>query len=182
MSLGIKAQMLAVKTNGLADVAMIPNIGVELATGNHTSLNASFYGSAWIYGKPWTMYFGMADFRYWPMSGPMDQLFIGVACAFGHYKSDALLANKYDGDALAFGMTFGWSWPLTRYHWTIEAQATVGGVLYNQNRQGIRDVGVPNTYNEKGIMFMPFQVGVNFAYILKYKNEVDSKRKQKFKH
>ena len=61
----LKAQMLALKTNALMDAALVPNIGLELATGNKTSLAANGFASWNIYGMKAKTYGFAPEFRYW---------------------------------------------------------------------------------------------------------------------
>ena len=61
-----KAQLIAVKTNALMDVAMVPNLGLEIATGNSTSLCINGFASWNMYGMPAKTYGIVPEFRYWP--------------------------------------------------------------------------------------------------------------------
>lgn len=169
------AQMLAIKTDGVADLAMMPNLGVEIAAGNRITLGMNLFGSANIYGQRIRTLTVEPEFRWYPVSGAMDKLFIGACGFFNHYNVDfSKEANR--GDVLGGGVTMGWVWPLTRYHWNIEAQCAFGIAHYSGNHRWIGDDFTFLKYNKDGTMFMPFRLGVSISYIIHYKNERDSRR------
>ena len=74
-----RAQILAVKTNALADVVMAPNVGFELAVGNSMSVNLNaYFGWKMLYGDNRMQAFN-PEFRYYPISKVMDKLFVGIS-------------------------------------------------------------------------------------------------------
>ena len=75
----IKAQSLALKTDALWDLAMTPNLGLELVMGNRTSINLSVFGNHKPWGQNIQMYGLQPEFRYWFSGHPMFREFIGVA-------------------------------------------------------------------------------------------------------
>lgn len=183
VSTTMHAQMLAVKTDALADLAMMPNVGLELTTGNRTSMAAQVYTTFNIYGLNIRGVALQPEFRYWPISGAMNKLFIGASCLYSHYNLNREQTiedpktEAFKGDALGAGMSAGWVWPLTKYHWNIEASATLGFLYYEHKHTYTHDLVREETYNQKGIMFMPYHIGVSFCYIIHYRHEKDSKRR-----
>ena len=174
-----RAQILAVKTNALADVVMAPNVGFELAVGNSMSVNLNaYFGGKMLYGDNRMQAFN-PEFRYYPISKVMDKLFVGISSYYAHYDLNFNREN-FMGDAAGGGITFGWVLPLTRFHWNIEFEAGVGIFYYEHKRTYHGDYEDPNNrrFNEHGVKFQPFKLGVNFCYIFRYKNEVDSKVKR----
>ena len=61
----VQAQLLAVKTNALMDVATVPNLGLEIITGGKTSIVASVYGTSSFWGKNVKLIGVKPEFRYW---------------------------------------------------------------------------------------------------------------------
>lgn len=172
-----RAQMLAVKSNALMDVAMIPNVGLELTVSNRLSVAAQVYGTLNIYGMNTKAVALEPELRYWPISGVMNKLYVGAAALFARYDT-RFTTEAFKGDGLGAGLSFGWVWPLTKYHWNIEAGATLGVIRYSHKHSFIKDYIVDENYDQNGLVFMPFQIGVTFSYILHYKNEVDPKRRK----
>lgn len=73
----------AIKTNALADVVLIPNIGLELAIGRHLSVAADWHYAWWsndTHHRFWQSYGGYLTFRYWlgHQSKPLHGHHIGV--------------------------------------------------------------------------------------------------------
>ena len=60
------AQQIAVKTNVLSDLGLVPNIGAELTVGEKTSLE---FGLTGVIADPWGLDFdltmGSFQYRYW---------------------------------------------------------------------------------------------------------------------
>lgn len=178
-ALSAQAQILAIKTNALADVLMAPNVGFELAVSSSASVNVNAYvGYKLCYGNRDMQVFN-PEFRYYPMSKVMHKFFFGVSTLYAHYDME-FSEEKFMGDAVGGGLTFGWVFPLTEYHWNIEVEACVGAFYYEHKRSYLSDFQDPErrSYNEHGIKFMPYKLGVNFCYIFKYHHEVDSQVKR----
>lgn len=76
---GLKAQLLALKTDALWDGLMTPNLGMEIVTGNKTSFGLSVFGNYKPWGMDMKMVGAIPEFRYWFGGRPMMREFIGVA-------------------------------------------------------------------------------------------------------
>ena len=88
MALGasqLRAQLIAVKTDALWDCAMVPNLGIELVTGERTSVGLSAFGSKNPWGKDISLVAVMPEFRYWFSGRPMNKHFVGLAALGTNY-------------------------------------------------------------------------------------------------
>ena len=115
---GLKAQLLALKTDALWDGLMTPNLGMEIVTGNKTSFGLSVFGNYKPWGMDMKMVGAIPEFRYWFGGRPMMREFIGVA-ALGTSYDITWGSETYKGDAWGGGLTFGYAFFLSP-HWNIE--------------------------------------------------------------
>lgn len=161
-----KAQLLAVKTNALMDVAMVPNLGIEVATGNNTSLCVNGFASWSIYGMTAKTYGVIPEFRYWLSGTPFSNFFIGGGVALAHYDI-TVSETRYNGATYGFGLNFGYDMWLSN-HFTVEFHGGVGLYHLSHSRTGINDIlpEIPEI-NSKGWSVLPYQLGVSFVYIIK---------------
>ena len=165
-SMAVRAQMLAVKTNALMDVGMIPNVGIEIATGNRTSLCANGFASWNIYGNKAETYGVIPEFRYWLSGNTFSRLFIGVGATFAHYDI-AVARKKYNGSAYGAGLNIGYDYWLSK-HFSVEFHGGVGAYYYHHARLGEHDVVSANpVYNDKGLTVLPYNLGISFVYVIK---------------
>lgn len=168
LSLGLtqsQAQLLALKTDALLDCAMTPNLGIELVTGEKTSVNVSVFGNSKPWGLDMKMLGVMPEFRYWFNGRPLTREFIGLSAVGVTY--DIQWGNeKYKGDAIGLGLTFGYAFYLSP-HWCFECHAGLGAVYYSHKHHYLEDYKVRDLYNANGYALIPFKVGVSFSYIIK---------------
>ena len=159
------AQLLALKTNALLDVAMVPNLGMELVIGEKTSLNASAFGSVKIYGNEVKTLGAQGEMRYWFNGRPLTREFIGIAgSAIAH--NIVWRGQRYRGDAYVAALTFGYAFVLAP-HWTLELHSGIGLMGYHQKRYYLGDRVHDNNYNARGLMLIPYNLGVTFSWIIK---------------
>lgn len=159
------AQLLAVKTNALLDVATVPNLGLEVITGGKTSLNASVFGTTTFWGKDVQMIGVKPEFRYWFNGRPLTREFIGIGAAVTAY--DITWGDqRYKGDAYAGAVTFGYDFILGA-HWSMECHAGIGLLYYDQQRYYLGDRVRNNYYNANGFHLVPYDLGVTFVWIIR---------------
>lgn len=163
----VQAQLLAVKTDALMDVLMVPNLNAELVVGERSSINASAFCSKKIYNKDIKMVGLMPEFRFWMSGRPMSREFIGLAVMGVRYN---LTWDKkiYNGNAIGAGVTFGYSFNLSS-HWDLECYGSVGAVYYDQkyDRVDNKEEKPSNKHNSYGYSVIPFKLGISFSYIIK---------------
>ncbi len=165
-SMAVNAQMLALKTNALMDVAMIPNLGLEVATGNRTSLCANGFVSWNIYGMKAKTYGFIPEFRYWLSGNTFSKLFIGAGATLAHYDLTAAGTNYY-GSTYGVGLNVGYDkWLSKRF--SVEFHAGVGMYYFHHARTGEHDILPDNIeYNASGWTVLPYNIGISFVYIIK---------------
>lgn len=162
---GLKAQMLALKTDALWDCALTPNLTAELVTGGKTSLCISVFGNRKPWGLDMKMLGVIPEFRYWFNGRPMVREFIGIAPVVAGY--DITWDNEvYKGDAYGAGLTFGYAFCLST-RWNLELHAGVGCVYYDHKHYYVTDMYTENRRTAHGYSFIPYKVGVSFAYIIR---------------
>lgn len=178
------AQTLALRTNLLYDATLSPNLGAEVRLGSSWSAGINVGLNAWdidkAKNKKWRHvlvapnirhYFGQKTdslYRY-SLSGhymEIDALYshfnVGnTKIPFGLYS--AIKDRRLQGDLLALGSKYGYSWILAR-DWRIEAEAgvAIGYAWFKEY-----DCDHCGTYYGKGdrIFLLP-QLGINVVYII----------------
>ena len=112
----------ALKTNGLYDLALIPNIGVEVYAGRQWSVAANWMYAWWSNrGKNnfWRIYGGDVEVRRWfgkkAAEKPLQGHHLGVYGQLFTYDFE-LGGRGYLGDkwSYAFGFSYGYSLPLAK--------------------------------------------------------------------
>ena len=162
----LKAQMLALKTNALMDAALVPNIGLELATGSKTSLAANGFASWNIYGMTAKTYGFAPEFRYWLSGNTFSKLFVGIGATMAHYDI-AARKTEYFGSAYGGGINVGYNYWLSK-HFSVEFHGGVGVYYYHHASFPVTEVinDIPK-YNDSGWTLLPYQLGVSFVYVIK---------------
>lgn len=165
-SSALKAQMLALKTNALMDAALVPNVGLEIATSNNTSLCANGFASWNIYGMKAETYGFIPEFRYWLSGNTFSKLFLGVGATLAHYDVSVSDTNYY-GSAYGAGLNIGYDYWLSD-RFSVEFHGGVGLYYYHHARtRGYEIVDEIPEYNDAGWTVLPYQLGISFVYIIK---------------
>ncbi len=177
------AQNIAVKTNALMWAALTPNLGCEIVTGEHTSIELSAFGHKNPYGLTSEIIAVQPEFRYWFNGRPMIREFVGIGAVLTRY--DMTIGQKildgdlvrhmrqvYDGDAVGIGITGGYVFALGK-RLNLELAGSFGLLFFRQKQYFEQDkyddyyVAAPKKANSKGYKFFPVDLGVTFTYILK---------------
>ena len=160
----MRAQLLALKTDVLWDVAMTPNLGLELVTSGKTSVGIYGFANKNPWGRKMRMLGAMPEFRYWFSGRPMNRAFIGIGGVIADYEFN--FRNKfYDGNAFGGGLTFGYAFYLGP-HWSLECYGSAAAVGYKMLR-GDLDCPAEEAKYSRGYALIPFKIGVSFSYIIK---------------
>ncbi len=162
-----RAQLVALKTNALMDAALVPNLEVEVATGNKTSISLSAFGSIWVMGQDVKTLGALPEFRYWIGGRPMVHLYMGVGAMATTYNINWKHKN-FKGDAVGLGLEFGYDKPLNK-HWNMEVSAGTQLALYYQHMYYDGDSYDPKTHHKDnhGFKLLPYRIGLSFTYIIK---------------
>lgn len=165
------AQQIAVRANALNWALCTPDIGVDIVTGEHTSVEISAFGHYRPYGMDSRLFVFQPEFRYWFNGRPLVREFVGVAAFAATY--DMTVSNHvYDGDAVALGITGGYVFTLGR-RWNLELSGGVGVLGFRQKQYYRHDnyddyfVGEAVKANSWGYKLFPVKLGVLFIYIIK---------------
>jgi len=172
-----RAQRLAVKTNALSWVALNPDIGIEVVTGNRTSIAVSAFGTYMpLTHFPMKMLVLQPEFRYWFNGRPLTREYIGL-CAFGAtydltFPAGEDQANIFKGDAVALGITGGYVFSLGK-RWNFELSGGAGLMLFRQKQYFEGDnyedyfVGTNTSPNTWGYKIFPVKLAATFIYIIR---------------
>lgn len=167
----VRAQQVAVKTNGLMWAAMMPNIGTEFVVGERSTIDLGIFGSTSIYGHEAKIFGVQPEYRYWFNGRPMTREYVGVA-ALGATYDITWSERIYQGDAAGVGVTMGYVINLGK-RWNVECYGGFGAVAFKQkeyflntNFEDYNDDNSSRT-NSTGYKLLPIKIGVSVTYIIK---------------
>ncbi len=162
------AQQVALRSNALRTVLLTPDLGVDLVTGEHSSVSLSVFGNWKPYGIDSKLIAVQPQFRWWFNGRPLVREYVGVAALFTDYDI-SWGQLRCQGLAGGLGLTGGYVLPLGN-RWGIEFSGGLGVVLFRQHR-GSRydnfDYLDGGAYTSRGYNILPMNVGVTFIYIIK---------------
>lgn len=178
----VHAQQVAIKTNGLMWLAMMPNAACEFVAGERSTVDLSVFGAVNIYGKEAKILGAAPEYRYWFNGRPMTREFVGIAAMGATY--DITWGKKvYQGDAGGLGLTFGYVLNLNDFknktlqnlakRLNIEFTAGCGLVYFQQKQYYVGDsfddyTGTGSVQaNANGYKILPLKLGVSITWILK---------------
>lgn len=165
------AQQVAIRANALNWALCTPDIGLEIVTGEHTSVGLSAFGHYRPYGMDSRILVFQPEFRYWFNGRPMTREYVGVT-AFAATYDMTVRSQVYDGDALALGLTGGYVFTLGK-RWNFELSGGFGVLAFRQkqyyNHDNYDDYFVEEAVkvNSWGYKLFPVKLGVSFIYIIK---------------
>ncbi|MDD7557580.1 MAG: DUF3575 domain-containing protein [Porphyromonas somerae] len=127
----VRRSWLSVRSNTLADIAMVPNLGLEAFIGEHWSWELSGYGAWWSKPKAnfcWRLKGLESEVKYW----------LGERKQGGDGHHVGLYGQLFDydfqmggrgalGDRTHFGLgvAYGYAWSLSK-QWTLEGTIGIG--------------------------------------------------------
>lgn len=168
----------ALKTNIVDDAMLNVNLGAELRTAPHWSIDLSGSFNAWKLndGKRWKHWWAMPEARYW-FCRTFGGHFIAAHLIGGQYNIgmldiDAkmlgtdfrkLKDNRFQGWGAGAGIGYGYRWVLGR-HWDIEAEIGFGWVYTRYDVFECKDCGRKVESNRVHNYVGPTKVAVNLVY------------------
>lgn len=165
------AQNIAMKTNGLMWLAMMPNAGCEFVVGERSTVDVSAFSSINIWGNEATILGLQPEYRYWFNGRPMTREYVGVGALAATY--DITWGDKvYQGDAGGLGLTFGY---VMNFGKRLNVEFFGGcGLLYFSQKQHYKGDSYDDTMedtpvqtNNKGYKIFPIKLGVSVSWIIK---------------
>lgn len=173
------AQQVAVKTNVLSWAALTPDLGVEVVTGEHTSVALSVFGHYLPFkdGRPSQLAVLQPEFRYWFNGRPLTREYLGISAFWAYYDSPyytrLLLKDQvFSGNALALGVSGGYVFSLGA-RWGLELSGGTGLLVFRQKHYWEGDQydayygGQQTATNSKGYKIFPVKLAVTFIYIIR---------------
>ncbi len=121
----------ALKTNLLFDATTTINLGFEVRLSKKWTmeLTGSYNPWSWPDNRKWKTILVQPEARFW-LCDPFAGHFLGVHAHWAHYNwgnlpFGSLRYNRYQGDLVGAGISYGYSWYLGR-RWALEATIGVG--------------------------------------------------------
>ena len=141
MSVGMKGQNVALKTNLLYDATLTANAGIEFGLAPRWSLDLSGNYNGWtVNDHKWKHWLVQPEARYWfcdRFAGHFVGLhLLGGEYNFGNIKNSInflgtdfseLTDHRHQGWYAGAGIAYGYSWILSR-HWNLELELGAGYV------------------------------------------------------
>lgn len=161
------AQQFAIKTNALFDAALTPDIGIEIVTGEHSSVALSVFGHWKPYGIDSKMITVQPEYRFWFNGRPLVREYIG-ATAFASSYDMTINNHVYAGNAVSLGITGGYVFPLGE-RWNFELSGGFGFLFFRQKQYVADSSYNPSVspVNAGGYKLFPAKLGATFIYIIK---------------
>ena len=174
---GAQAQNVALKTNLLSDVALSPNLGIEIGLAPHWTLNTSANINAWtVHERKWKHWLVQPEARYW-FCDRFARHFLGLHLIggeynFGHIKNGIsflgsdftqLKENRYQGWAVGAGVAYGYAFILGR-NWNLELELGVGYIYTQYDKYKCQDCG-KKVDSADHHYYGPTKAAINLVYL-----------------
>lgn len=171
MVIAASAQKVSLKNNLLYDLTTTPNLGAELMTGDHNSLQL-FYGlNTWSLGtnkrlKHWSL---MPEWRHWRKE-TFRGLFYGIHGFVAEYNIAGIgpfhytKNNHLEGTVYGAGLTLGHAWRLAP-RWNLEAALGVGYAYTSYDRYENRRCGECLGHEHRNYVG-PTKLALNMAWLI----------------
>jgi hypothetical protein len=158
--------MVAVKTDLVKDVAMIPNLGVELVVGERHTMGLQVFGATESWGKS-TKIIGLSpSFRYWLSGRAMSRLFVGVNAAAVNYDI-TWNSDIYCGNSASLGLSFGYAFNLSeRFNMEVQAGTELMAYSNKEYRLGDSFANYGKAANAHGTILFP-RLEVSIVYVIR---------------
>ncbi|MBR1388709.1 MAG: DUF3575 domain-containing protein [Prevotella sp.] len=177
VTLKASAQSAALRSNLLYDATLTPNLGAEVRLDSSWTLGVNVGLNAWDVdskrNKKWRHLLVAPNVRRYLNDTIFHKGYLEFDAIYSHYNVSkvkfplglypSVKDRRFQGDLVALGTKYGYSWILAR-HWRIEAEAgiAVGYAWFKEY-----DCPVCGSYLGEGdrIFLLP-QLGINVVYII----------------
>lgn len=175
----VKKPVLAVATNLLYDLAITPNVSLELPLGQRWSMYGEYTFPWWVTrdnDRAWQILKWDLGVRYWLSNRrydkPMDLLrghFIGLDLAAGYYDIEPH-HRGWQGEAALASLEYGYAWSLGE-HWRLDAVVGAGwmGSQYRYYQATEEDDHLLYQQSANLNWVGPTKLGLSLKYIIGYK-------------
>lgn len=178
MSVGrVNAQTFALRNNLLYDATLTPNLGFDLRMNPKWTAGAVVGINAWDINKDqnkkWRHLLIAPNVRRWLNDTLFHKRYIEADLIYSHYNVGntkipfglykAVQDHRLQGDLLALGGKYGYSWIMAR-HWRIEAEAGIA-IGYAWFKEYECATCGQQLGNGDRIFLLP-QLGINVVYII----------------
>lgn len=177
MAMPAKSQDIAVKTNLLPDLALSPNLGIEIGLAPRWSLDATGEFNLWtVNDRKWKHWLVQPEVRYW-FCDRFVKSFVGVHAIGAQYNvgnipNDLRIFGKdfsqlsdyrFQGWAVGAGVAYGYAIPLG-VHWNLELEIGAGYVYTKYDKYECKDCG--KKVDSGDIHYVgPTKAAVNLVYL-----------------
>ena len=171
------AQRAALRTNLLYDATLSPNIGAELRLDSTwtfgTNVGVNFWDIDKATNKKWRHVLVNPNFRKYLNDTLFHKGYVEADLIYSHFNVgnvkfpfglyEAVKDRRLQGDLVALGGKYGYSWILAR-HWRVEAEAgiAVGYAWFKE----YDCVTCGAYYGRDDRIFLLPQLGINVVYII----------------
>lgn len=173
----VGAQTVALRNNLLYDATLTPNLGADIRVDSLWTIGALVGLNAWDIdkdkNKKWRHLLISPNVRRWLGDSLFHKSYVEADLIYSHYNVgntkipfglySGVKDRRLQGDLLALGGKYGYSWILAR-HWRIEAEAgiAVGYAWFKEYECATcgKQLG-----NGDRIFLLP-QLGINVVYII----------------
>ena len=173
----VNAQRAAIRNNLIYDATLTPNLGFDIRVDSLWTLGAVVGLNAWDIdkdsNKKWRHLLISPNVRRWLGDSAYHKSYIEGDLIYSHFNVgntkipfglySAVKDRRLQGDLVALGGKYGYSWILAR-HWRIEAEAGVA-VGYAWFKEYECATCGQQLGNGDRIFLLP-QLGINIVYII----------------
>lgn len=172
------SRQFAIKSNLLSDIALSPNVGVELGLAPKWTLNASGQLNLWsLDGHKWRHWLVQPEARYW-FCHRFNGHFLGVHVLGGEYNFGNINApfeflgsdfhnlkdKRYVGWEAGAGIGYGYAWTVG-LHWNIEAELGIGWIYTRYDAYPCTHCGNRLESGKQHNYYGPTKAAINIVYI-----------------
>ena len=174
-SVAYKVPLFAASTNVLYDLAITPNVALELPLGQRWSVLAEYTFPWWVSGSnryAWEMLKADLGVRYWlgshDASDRMDVLtgsFVGLDFGAAYYDLEPGHTG-WQGELQTAGLEYGYAWRLGQ-KWRLDAFGALGWMAthYRYYEGNSDDSRLIYKYNGRYTWYGPTKAGISIKYI-----------------